>query len=130
MQDGHTRKLDRSELNQGLFLARNRATLVVVEGTAVGAEHVLDQPSLAIGRGPGVDITFADESMSKQHVAIELGGEGYRIRDMGSTNGMLINGSKSAAADLKHGDRIQIGEHTLQYMVEEKERVGTYELKE
>jgi pSer/pThr/pTyr-binding forkhead associated (FHA) protein len=130
MQDGHTRKLDRSEVNQGLFLARHRITLLVIEGHGVGSEHVLDQPSFTLGRGPAVDLVFADDSMSKQHAAIELGGEGYRIRDMGSTNGVRINGAPALAADLKHGDRIQMGEHTLQYIVEERERVGTYELAE
>lgn len=128
MTDGHTRKLDRAALNQSLFLARNQVSLVVVEGSGRGGEHLLTASSLTVGRGPAVDIVFADDAMSKQHAAFELGAEGYRVRDMGSTNGLSVNGSPANAADLKHGDRIALGEHVLQYVVEPKERVGTYVL--
>jgi pSer/pThr/pTyr-binding forkhead associated (FHA) protein len=130
MQDGQTRKLDRSEVNQRLFLARHNVSLVVLEGEAAGSEYVLEAPSLVLGRGPGADITFPDDAMSKQHLALELAAEGYRVRDMGSTNGLLLNGSPTRAADLKHGDRIQLGEHTLQYIVEKSGRVRTFDVSE
>lgn len=128
LKDGHTRKLDRSEVGAGLFLVRYSAALVVVEGAGIGGEWRLDVPSCTLGRGPGVDITIPDESMSKVHAALEAGRDGFRIRDMGSTNGLKVNGHPVAAADLKHGDRIGVGEHTLQFVVEPRERVGTYDL--
>ena len=128
MKEGHTRKLDRGDVAKGLFLVRFRATLVVVEGNAVGSEFSLDAPSATLGRGPGVDITLVDDAMSRTHAALEAGRDGFRVRDMGSTNGILVNGHPVTAADLKHGDRIQVGEHVLQYVVEERERVGTYDL--
>jgi pSer/pThr/pTyr-binding forkhead associated (FHA) protein len=128
LNEGHTRKLERGRVAEGLFLVRYRATLVVVEGQGVGGEYALDAPSCTIGRGPGVDITLADDAMSRQHAALEVGRDGFRVRDMGSTNGISVNGHPVTAADLKHGDRIQLGQHTLQYVVEERERVGTYDL--
>lgn len=128
MQDGHTRKLDRSKVSQSLFLARHRASLIVVEGKGEGTEHVLERSGVTLGRGPEVDIVVDDDSMSRQHVAFDCGAEGFRVRDLGSTNGMTVNGSRVAAADLKHGDRLQLGEHTFQYVIEERERVGTYDL--
>jgi pSer/pThr/pTyr-binding forkhead associated (FHA) protein len=128
VQDGHTRKLDRSQVNQSLFLARNRVSLVVVDGRGAGNEHLLEQTGTTLGRGPGVDIVIADDSMSKQHVAFDVGADGFRVRDLGSTNGMTVNGSRVAASDLKHGDRLSLGEHTFQYVVEKRERVGTYDL--
>ena len=128
MQDGHTRKLVRSQVEQSLFLARNRASLVVIEGRAAGTEYVVDDPSITMGRGPGVDLVFDDDAMSRQHAALELGKDGFAVRDMGSTNGLKVNGSQVMAADLKHGDRIEMGEHVLQYILERRERVTTYEL--
>jgi len=128
LSEGHTRRIERGEVDGGVFLAAHRALLVVVEGRSVGAEHVLEAPSCTIGRGPGVDITLQDDAMSRTHAAFEVGREGYRIRDMGSTNGLVVNGHPVTAADLKHGDRIQLGEHTLSYLVERRERVGTYDL--
>ena len=128
MKDGETRKLVRSQVEKSLFLARHRTSLVVVQGHAIGTEYVLEADGITLGRGPGVDIAFEDDSMSRQHAAIELGSDGYHVRDMGSTNGLLVNGAKVDGADLKHGDRIQLGEHVLQYLIEKRERVGTYDL--
>ena len=130
MQDGQTRKIKRSELEGQIFLKRFHVTLVVVQGPESGTEHVLDSDSVTIGRGPDADICFDDSAMSKQHAALELTPEGYLVRDMGSTNGPSVNGSRVMAADLKHGDRIGLGEHTLQYLAERRERVATYDLSE
>jgi len=128
LNDGDTRKLDRADIGGGVFLTRYRVSLMVVEGRATGSEYTLEGASCTIGRGPGVDIALADESMSRQHAALEVARDGFKVRDLGSTNGLIVNGSPVTAADLKHGDRIRLGEHTLQYIVEERERVGTYDL--
>jgi len=128
MKDGHTRKLARSEVQRSLFLARHRVSLVVLEGPAAGSEHELDRERISLGRGPDVDIVFDDDAMSRQHAAVELQADGYRLRDLGSTNGLSVNGSRVSAADLKHADRIEMGAHVLQYVVERRERVGTYDL--
>jgi pSer/pThr/pTyr-binding forkhead associated (FHA) protein len=128
VQDGHTRKLDRSQVSQSLFLARYRASLVVVDGHGAGNEHLLERTGMTLGRGPDVDIVIEDDSMSREHVAFDASAEGFRVRDLGSTNGMTLNGSRVAAADLKHGDRLGLGEHTFQYVIEKRERVGTYDL--
>jgi pSer/pThr/pTyr-binding forkhead associated (FHA) protein len=130
MHDGHTRKLNRSELKGQIYLKRFRVTLVVVQGPESGTEHVLDRDQITIGRGPDADICFDDSAMSKQHVAFELTSEGYLVRDMGSTNGVSVNGSRVMAADLKHGDRIGLGDHSLQYLAERREQVATYDLSE
>lgn len=130
MQDGHTRKIARSEVAQSLFMARNRASLVVVEGPAAGTEYVLESPKISLGRGPDVDIVLQDDAMSRQHAALELSSDGFRVRDLGSTNGITVNGSQVSGADLKHGDRIALGEHTLQYILESRTSVKTYDLSE
>ena len=130
MQDGHTRRIKRSELKGQIFLKRFHVTLVVVQGPESGIEHVLERDTITIGRGPDADICFDDSAMSKQHAAFDLTSEGYLVRDMGSTNGVSVNGSRVMAADLKHGDRIGLGDHTLQYLAERSERVATYDLSE
>ena len=111
---GGKRDLDR-------FLAKYRAAIVVVQGKAEGSEYVLEQESLSIGRGPGVDFAFPDTCMSRKHAVLEQTDEGFRIRDLGSTNGVLVNGGPALAADLKHGDRMQVGEHIFQYILESRD---------
>ena len=128
MQDGNTRKLSGAQVGQALFLSRHEACLVVIEGPSAGAEFRLSSPSQTIGRGPGVDIVIRDDAMSQEHVAVELGRHGFRVRDLGSTNGVVVNGRSIADVDLEDGDRIRVGEHTLQYVVEETHHGGTFEI--
>jgi pSer/pThr/pTyr-binding forkhead associated (FHA) protein len=128
MQDGSTRKLARSEADMALFLGRHRVTLIVLDGPSAGSEHEVTSQAVSLGRGPDVTIAFADDSMSRQHAALDLTGEGFRIRDLGSTNGIEVNGSAVNSADLKHGDKISLGTHTLQYIVEPRTSVPSYDL--
>ncbi len=133
MQDGHTRKLTRSQDSNeaNRFFQRHRAALVIVSGGDEGNEYDLDQARVSIGRGPDVDLAFDDAAMSREHAAFELVEDGFRVRDLASTNGVLVNDSQTLVAVLKHGDRLQIGEHTFQYLLEESKRTPkTYVLSE
>jgi pSer/pThr/pTyr-binding forkhead associated (FHA) protein len=105
------------------FLAQHRATISIVSGPAVGSEYtrgeyVLEWDRVSLGRGPGVDFAIDDSCMSRKHAMLELGGNGFQIRDLGSANGILVNGSSVQIAELKHGDRFELGEHTFEYSVE------------
>lgn len=128
MKDGHTTKLPRGETLGRIFLASHRAALVVLEGASAGAEYEIRENGVTVGRGPGVDIAVPDQAMSKTHAAFEPAANGVRVRDMGSTNGIAVNGARVDAADLKHGDRIEIGAHVFQFLLESAERVPTYDL--
>lgn len=120
-----TRKLQRAGASEGnAFLERFSATLVIVSGGAEGTEYALEKASTTVGRGPDVDLAFPDDAMSRQHAAFEIQAMGARVRDMGSTNGTQVNGQRISAVDLKHGDKVTIGEHCFQYVVEERERSG------
>jgi pSer/pThr/pTyr-binding forkhead associated (FHA) protein len=124
MGDAQTRRIEKNRIDGAVFLAQNRVTVLVVEGSAAGTEVVVDQREMVIGRNAGADISLPDDSLSGVHAAIELGLAGFRIRDLGSTNGTLVNGSQVQATDLKDGDRITLGEHTLQYQQQEKSDSG------
>jgi len=125
MRDGHTAKRQSLREDEGglaSFLERYEVTLVVVRGNVAGEEHLLDQEKVVLGRGPGADIAFDDSEMSKEHAAIEWSGSGFRICDLGSTNGTFLNGKPVAAQDLAAGDRIELGRQLLQLRFEERPR--------
>jgi pSer/pThr/pTyr-binding forkhead associated (FHA) protein len=124
MRDGRTRKLAAGErgLQFTRFLAENRAVVVVLEGAAAGSEHEIERPRTTLGRGPGVDLVFPDPSMSKQHACLEWAGGALRLGDLGSTNGVRVNGAVIVVAELKHGDRFQLGEHVFQLVLERRRR--------
>jgi pSer/pThr/pTyr-binding forkhead associated (FHA) protein len=122
MRDGLTLKTPEAGAaqQQGAFLARHRAILVLLTGPSSGSEFVLKEPRITLGRGPGVDLAFADTQMSRQHAALDLTEDGYCVRDLGSTNGTLVNGEKVESKTLSHGDRMRIGGSTFQYVVSER----------
>lgn len=131
MRDGQTQKFKKATVPGGIdqFLARYSAKIVQVSGASAGREFPLDGKRLTIGRGPGVDVALEDATMSRQHAAIEYSGEGFRIRDLGSTNGILLDGKQVQVGDLDHGDRFQIGTLRFQIVIEEREETpDTYEL--
>jgi hypothetical protein len=126
MRDGQTRKISTSERANSpeAYLQKNRVSLVVVNGPSSGSEYALDAPKVVLGRGPGVDLEFRDEAMSREHLAFELSEGGFRVRDLASTNGVRVNGADALAVDLEHGDTIEVGKHRFQYLVEEQSKSG------
>ncbi len=104
------------------LLARFRASIVLLSGDLAGSEYELAGARTLIGRGPEVDLAFDDSSMSRQHAAIELGPKGFKIQDLGSTNGISVNGTETQVAELKHGDRFCLGEQKFQFLLEKRER--------
>lgn len=123
MKDGKTRRRPSAAGPTGVaeFLVRFEMKLKLASGRGAGTTIRLDRERTIIGRGPGVDRAFEDTSMSRQHAAIEFSGTGFRIRDLGSTNGILVNGSPVQAAELHHGDAVDIGEQRFVVVVEERE---------
>ncbi|MDF2691900.1 MAG: Response regulator of zinc sigma-54-dependent two-component system [Labilithrix sp.] len=72
------------------------------------------QPSrLLIGQSAVCPIRIQDPLVSRRHAAIDLVGDRLRITDLGSTNGTLINGIAIKDAFVRGGERILIGETSL-----------------
>ena len=125
MRDGFTRRIETRESADPAFadwLAHWKASVVVLSGAAAGTEYEIDAPSLSLGRGDEATWSFADDSMSKEHAALEFANGGIRLRDLGSMNGCTVNGADVKAADLKNGDRFQLGESSFQFVLEQRAR--------
>jgi len=122
MRDGRTRKLEVVERDESFdaFLSKWRAIVVILSGNAAGTEFELDQPNVSMGRGSEAHWKFSDDAMSKEHAALEFANGGIRLRDLGSMNGTRLNDSEVKAADLKNGDRFQLGQHVFQFVLEER----------
>jgi len=84
--------------------------LVVYEGMAEGQRWLIDQESVAIGRGTDCEIVLPERQISRHHAQIERDSEGYLLRDMGSKNGTYVNGKEVHGEPyrLTDGDEIQI----------------------
>ncbi len=122
MKDGRTRRVERTgeAMDFASWLAHHQAVLIALGGAAQGSEFPLEDKSVTIGRGPGVDIAVDESSLSKQHAALEFVSDGFRVRDMNSTNGTFVNGSQVQSCELKHGDRLELGECGFQLVIEKR----------
>ncbi len=78
-----------------------------------GVRHPLVPPGLTIGRGSKADLRINDPSVSREHARIVVSGDDDNldivIEDLGSTNGVVVNGVKVRRAALGEGSRIEIG---------------------
>lgn len=78
---------------------------------------------MVIGRGEGVHIRLPDDRASREHAEVDFHGTDaggdpiYKLRDLGSTNHTFVDGEKVDAVDLKDGDKIQIGDTILKFVV-------------
>jgi sigma-B regulation protein RsbU (phosphoserine phosphatase) len=82
----------------------------------------LEASSYRVGRGPSNQLSFPGvEGMSREHLVIEYVGKHWVARDLGSTNGSLVNGERiSEPRTLRSGDRISAGRVTLVYREKEE----------
>jgi len=82
-----------------------------------GMRHPLSQPGLTIGRGIEADLRINDPGISRQHARILVNGFGpgalVTIEDLGSTNGITVDGQRVASAPLTVGSRVGIGSTVL-----------------
>jgi hypothetical protein len=79
-----------------------------------GGQNIALTGSLSIGRGQDNALRLNDEKLSRHHAVIEAVPYGWQVRDLGSTNGIKVNGKRiSAASALKAGDVIEMGDSRL-----------------
>jgi|HubBroStandDraft_6_1064221.scaffolds.fasta_scaffold46593_3 hypothetical protein len=95
--------------------------LEVQSGPRKGDKVRLNPGQVArLGRGATSDFAFADDAhMSGAHFSIDCGT--YRLADLKSRNGTLVNGQKVDTAVLKHGDTILAGETAFIVRIEGEE---------
>jgi pSer/pThr/pTyr-binding forkhead associated (FHA) protein len=92
-----------------------------------GRRIAVNAEGLAIGRRSSNDLVIESEMCSRHHARIELADGGYRLVDLGSQNGALLNGERLAGTTrlLRDGDTIQIADQRLNFLAGEETRVGS-----
>jgi len=95
------------------------AHLIVQAGNDVRIIDLGRDPA-TVGREKGNTIQINDRHSSRFHCRVEAYRSRYRLVDLGSQNGTLLNGKKVTKRNLNHGDRIEVGE-TIFYYKEARE---------
>lgn len=94
-------------------LEPGKACLIVIRGRSVGQILELQNLPAVVGRSPDVELPIDDVAVSRRHAQIEQSAEGFLVRDLGSTNGVFVNGIRVERQPLRDGDRIQVGTTTI-----------------
>lgn len=94
--------------------ARFVSTAYLVD-LGTGAEYALNSPQMSIGRERGNDIALRDANISRSHAEIFKDGDVWVIRDLGSTNGTLVNDGQISEFELMDGDVITMGMTSLEF---------------
>lgn len=105
-------------------ITRARAVLEVN-----GTRHPLQPPGLVVGRGTDADLRINDPGVSRRHAEFlvsaepdDNGGQDLviQVRDLGSTNGMLVDGHRIASTRLHDRSQVRIGSTTMTVRVLEE----------
>ena len=79
-----------------------------------GPSILIDKPILLFGRHEECDVQLNSKKVSRRHCCIAQVNDYLVIRDLGSTNGVRINGERVAEGKLVPGDELQIGNFKYQ----------------
>ena len=94
MKDGRTRRVATQPTGAQDFLTKHVVSIVFASGRMAGSEVMVGPEGASMGRGNEADIVIQDASVSSLHAALEPCSTGFRLRDLGSTNGCKVNGAK------------------------------------
>jgi two-component system, cell cycle response regulator len=87
--------------------------LVVVAGQSVGRMFRLEG-EMTVGRAPNAELRFDEEGVSRRHARVATLPDGtVELRDLGSTNGTIVNDEPVQSRLLKDGDRVAIGNTSI-----------------
>ena len=98
--------------------------LLAISGPLRDSVFTLPGGEISVGRDPSNLLAISDPALSRRHCTLACDERGYRIHDLDSRNGTLVNGIPVKESALRHGDQISIGDsvfvlHLHEEMVEE-----------
>ncbi len=104
-------------------LSKIHASLIVLNGKEIGRDFRLRKSGLILGRSVDANIRLPDEQASRAHARIDRDWDverqsmTYSITDLQSTNQTIVNSKPIKRVELKDGDKIQIGDTVLKFVV-------------
>ncbi len=78
-----------------------------------GGRVGIERRALVLGRSRECDVVITDGNVSRRHAELVRDAGGFVVRDLDSTNGVLVNGRRVREARVGPGDAIVVGLTTL-----------------
>jgi len=98
---------------------QRRAFLIVEAGRQLGLRIAVGDRPVVIGRLPDCDLSIDDARSSRRHATVQPTADGIEVRDLGSRNGIYVNGQQVPAAPLSDGDRFIVGDTVFRFELPE-----------
>ena len=95
-------------------LALERPTFELVEQKGA-KRHRFDALAVRIGAGRGNDLMLDNLTVSSVHAEIQATPQGFRVKDLGSTNGTTVNGVRIIEGFLEDGGTLGVGEVLMEF---------------
>lgn len=92
--------------------------LVCLNGVRAGSEYDLPDRTVTVGRAAESDIVLQDQFASRHHAEIRYVNGAYQVHDLGSKNGVLVNGQRvppAGSAWLEDGSEIQFASTSFRF---------------
>ncbi|MBB5639485.1 S-DNA-T family DNA segregation ATPase FtsK/SpoIIIE [Cryobacterium roopkundense] len=103
-------------LSQDHGAAATLAVIDVLSGPDAGARIALGSGTTIVGRGAECDVVLSDKLVSKRHVRLEVAA-GVDLVDLGSANGVVVDGGLVSKLRIEHTETVQIGDSRLRVTV-------------
>ena len=94
------------------------AKLVIVAGPDTGTSVVVEDAVTLIGRDDECQVKLDDPRVSGQHAMVYFASGEFRVRDLNSTNGSLLNGSPLTEFAYQDGDDLRVGKTVVRLVVD------------
>ena len=96
---------------------------ITKDGQKIGVFPVRED-GITIGRHPDVEVFLEDPAVSRQHARITYDAGALLIADLGSRNGIVVNGRRVAQAHVGAGDRFEIGDYRVRVVGTDQDATG------
>ena len=94
------------------------AKLVIVAGPDTGTSVIVEDAVTLIGRDDECQVKLDDPRVSGQHAMVYFASGEFRVRDLNSTNGSLLNGSPLTEFAYQDGDDLRVGKTVVRLVVD------------
>jgi len=96
-----------------------RPRLLVLSGPLKDSTISLSEGEVTVGRDASNGIAVVDPSVSRKHCLVSWNEGRFRVRDLDSRNGTLVNGNGIEEQWLEHGDQIATGDSSFLFLLDE-----------
>ena len=121
-----TKEIDRKAILEEIT-TKQHAFLEIIGRKGYEKRIELEEEDVIVGRIPDCDIQLLVENVSRRHARITYRNEDYCIEDLGSKNGVYVNGVKVEKCVLRKHDMIEIGGVKILFVEEETRRDYEFE---